>query len=155
MTEPHDHPNVIARPPLIYGVSILSGAVVELVWPSPVLPDALATTLGVLGVACALPLFALAARRFMAAGTPLPTNKTPTRIVVSGPYRFSRNPIYLAFSLLHLGIALWVNSAWLLLALAITLVVMTRGVILREEAYLADRFGDEYLRYKALVRRWL
>jgi len=75
-------------------------------------------------------------------------------IVRTGPYRFSRNPIYLAFSLLHLGISLWVNSAWLLSTLALAITVMTYLVIPREERYLERRFGEDYLQYKAVVRRW-
>ena len=73
----------------------------------------------------------------------------------TGPYRFSRNPIYLAFSLLQLGIALWVNSLWLVLALLASVAVMSLVVIPREERYLEARFPSEYPSYKAAVRRWL
>lgn len=155
MSEAIDSPNVIARPPLIYLVSLLAGSLLELFWPAPFAPGLAATLVGIALVIGALVLFSLAARRFQAAGTPLPTNQTPQRIVQDGPYGWSRNPIYLAMTLLHLGIALWVNSLWLLLALAITFGVMVVGVILREERYLAARFGEEYLSYKARVRRWL
>ncbi len=150
-----DNPGVIARPPIIYLVSILAGCVLEIFWPLPVVPPRLGVVLGLPLVVTGASLFALAVRRFLRAGTPLPAHETPTVIVQSGPYQWSRNPIYLGFSLLHLGIALWANSAWLLLTLAATLVLMTYGVILREERYLAARFGEEYLSYKARVRRWL
>ncbi|MFI5210728.1 MAG: methyltransferase family protein, partial [Gemmatimonadales bacterium] len=69
--------------------------------------------------------------------------------------RFSRNPMYVGMTLLYLGIALWANSLWPLLLLPAVLVVMRRGVIAREEAYLERRFGDEYRSYRARVRRWL
>jgi protein-S-isoprenylcysteine O-methyltransferase Ste14 len=75
--------------------------------------------------------------------------------VRTGPYRFSRNPIYLAFSLLQLGIALWVNSLWFVLTLLAAVAVMSRVVIPREERYLEARFPSEYSPYKASVRRWI
>jgi protein-S-isoprenylcysteine O-methyltransferase Ste14 len=80
---------------------------------------------------------------------------SPTAIVRTGPYRFSRNPIYLAFSVFQLGIAIWVNSLWLLATLAGALALIHYVVIPREEQYLERRFGAEYLDYKASVRRWL
>ena len=72
----------------------------------------------------------------------------------TGPYRFSRNPIYLAFSLLQLGIALWVNSLWLAVTLLGAVAVMSFVVIPREERYLEARFPAEYSSYRATVRRW-
>jgi len=75
--------------------------------------------------------------------------------VQSGPYRLSRNPIYLAFSILVLGLACWLNSLWLLATLAAAVSLMAFVVIPREEHYLERRFGAEYLGYKARVRRWL
>jgi len=75
--------------------------------------------------------------------------------VRAGPYRFSRNPIYLAFSLLHLGIAIWVNSLWLVATLVASVAVIAWVVIPREEQYLERRFGAEYVEYKKSVRRWV
>lgn len=150
-----DTAGVLARPPLLYLGSILIGSALELVRPLPFAPPSLEATLGGPLVVAALVLFAFSVREFRAAGTPLPTNRPSRAIVRSGPYRLSRNPIYVAFSLLHLGIAIWANGAWLLATLAVTLLVMSYGVIAREERYLARRFGEEYLAYKASVRRWL
>jgi protein-S-isoprenylcysteine O-methyltransferase Ste14 len=89
------------------------------------------------------------------ARTPVPGNEPTSAIVQSGPYRFTRNPIYLAFSVLVLGIACWVNSIWLLGTLAAAVSLMSFVVIPREERYLERRFRAEYLEYKAKVRRWL
>ncbi len=75
-------------------------------------------------------------------------------IITNGPYRFSRNPIYLSFTLLQLGLGMWANSAWLVGMLIPTLVLMSYGVIAREERYMARKFRDEYLQYKRAVRRW-
>jgi len=106
-------------------------------------------------VVAAVALFSGSVGKFRAAGTPVPGNKPTTVIVRAGPYRFSRNPIYLAFSLLHLGIAIWVNGLWLVATLIAALAVMAYVVIPREEEYLERRFGAEYLDYKNSVRRWV
>ena len=86
---------------------------------------------------------------------PVPGNRRATTIVRTGPYRFSRNPIYLAFSLLQLGLAFWVNSLGLLITLVPAIALMSFVVIPREERYLEARFPAEYVPYKASVRRWL
>ena len=152
---PPDVAGVVARPPLVYLTSILVGTGLHLVWPIRVFPDAVGLPVGGGLLFVGIALFMLAARQFLAVGTPLPTNQPTRAIVAKGPYRFTRNPIYLSMTLVHLGIALWINDAWLLCTLAVTLFVMSRGVIAREERYLARRFGDEYLRYKSSVRRWI
>jgi protein-S-isoprenylcysteine O-methyltransferase Ste14 len=143
------------RPPLLFLASIAVGCALEWAWPLPIVPAPLERALGAPLIAAAAFLFAWAVREFQAAGTPLPTRRPTTTIVTTGPYRFSRNPIYLSFTLLHLGVALWVDGGWLLMTLAVTLIVLTRGVIAREERYLARRFGQEYLAYRDSVRRWL
>jgi protein-S-isoprenylcysteine O-methyltransferase Ste14 len=79
----------------------------------------------------------------------------PTVIVRTGPYSFSRNPIYLAFSLFQLGIAIWVNSVWLVATLVGAVALVHFVVIPREEQYMERKFGPQYLAYKASVGRWL
>ena len=150
-----DTPGVIAPPPLIYLGSILLGAAIHHFWPAPFFPAGAGPMVGGVLIGAAAAIFVLAFRQFQRAGTPVPTRRPTRTIVRSGPYRFTRNPIYLAFTLLHLGVAIWVNSAWLLLTLAITLVVIRAGVIAREEKYLVRKFGAEYESYRSAVRRWL
>src|SRR5437773_5216971 len=108
----------LIRPPLVYLTSLVSGAVIQLATPFPFLPGTLAVSLGAPLVVVAITLFAYSVTTFRAAGTPVPARKPTTMIVRTGPYRFSRNPIYLAFSLLQFGISIWVNSVWLLATLA-------------------------------------
>lgn len=144
----------IVRPPLVYLSSIVTGLVLEFALPMPFLPRPLSAPIGSSFVVVALVLFSFSVRKFRAAGTPVPGNKPTTVIVWTGPYRFSRNPIYLAFSLLQLGIAIWVNSLWLIVTLIAAVALMASVVIPREERYLEERFGAEYLDYKASVRRW-
>jgi protein-S-isoprenylcysteine O-methyltransferase Ste14 len=145
----------VARPPLVYLSSIALGVIFHLVRPVSLLPRSASPRLGGPAVLLAIGLFLFAVRTFRAAGTPVPGNRPTTTIVRTGPYRFSRNPIYLAFSLLQLGIALWVNSLWLVLTLLAAVAVMSLVVIPREERYLEARFPSEYSPYRASVRRWL
>jgi protein-S-isoprenylcysteine O-methyltransferase Ste14 len=85
-----------------------------------------------------------------------PKPHKPTRaIVTSGPFRYTRNPIYVSFTLVQLGVALWAASGWILLLLLPVLVTIRYGVIAREEDYLERKFGDEYVSYRRSVRRWL
>jgi protein-S-isoprenylcysteine O-methyltransferase Ste14 len=145
----------VVRPPLVYLSLVVAGTGLDVVWPLPFLPHALAVPVGGSLVVIALALFSYSVMRFRAAHTSVPGNKPTTVIVRTGPYRFGRNPIYLAFSLLHLGIAICVNSLWLIGTLIAAVALMALVVIPREERYLAARFGAEYLDYKASVRRWL
>ena len=145
----------LLRPPFVYLSAILAGVALDFIRPLRLLPDEVGALIGLPIAVAALVLFVLSVRRFTAAGTPVPANRPTTAIVRSGPYRWSRNPIYVAFSMLQLGIASWLNSAWVLGTLAVALGLMTWVVIPREERYLERKFGSEYLEYKAKVRRWI
>ncbi len=89
------------------------------------------------------------------AGTNIETHRPTETIVTDGPYRYSRNPLYIGLMSLYSGAAVMGDSLWVLGLLAPLLVVMHFGVILREEAYLERKFGDVYRAYRARVRRWL
>jgi protein-S-isoprenylcysteine O-methyltransferase Ste14 len=145
----------MARPPLVYGAAMVTGVFLEFGWPLPCLPRLLAALLGSVLVVVAVVVFAYAIRQFQTAGTPVPGNKPTTVLVRTGPYRCSRNPIYVAFSLFQLGIASWVNSVWLIATLIAAVALMAAVVIPREERYLERRFGADYVDYKRSVRRWL
>lgn len=145
----------LVRPPLVYLAAIALGLVINALWPVPLAPRSIGTPVGTLLTLVAVTLFLSAVRTFRRAGTPLPGNRPATTIVRTGPYRFSRNPIYLAFSLLQVGLAFWVNGLGLLITLVPAVALMSSLVIPREERYLEKRFPSEYLPYKASVRRWL
>ena len=145
----------LARPPVIYLGSIALGVAIHFAWPVPLVPGDIGMPVGVVVTLAAVALFISAVRTFRAAGTPVPGNLPTTTIVRAGPYRFSRNPIYLAFSLLQLGLCFWVNGLGLLITLVPAVALMSLVVIPREERYLEARFPSEYLPYKASVRRWL
>ena len=145
----------LVRPPLVYLGAIALGVVIHLATPVRLVAPGTGFLLGSIATAGAIALFVLSVRTFRAAGTPVPGNLPTTTIVRSGPYRFTRNPIYLAFSLLQIGLALLVNSAWLLLTLVPAAALMAFVVVPREERYLEARFPLEYPAYKGSVRRWL
>src|SRR5262245_21905881 len=145
----------LIRPPLVYLRAIVVGLAIHAVWPVRLVPPAFGTAVGLVLTLGAIALFVSAVRTFRAAGTPVPGNEPTTTIVRTGPYRFSRNPIYLAFSLLQLGLAFWVNSVGVLLMLIPAHVLMSLVVIPREERYLEAKFPSDYLAYKSSVRRWL
>jgi protein-S-isoprenylcysteine O-methyltransferase Ste14 len=150
-----DTANVIALPPLIYLVPLALGLLLHAIRPIALVPRALSRVVGPALIAMALMVGASAFATLRQAGTPTDPREATTTIVVAGPYRVTRNPIYLAFALLYAGITVLVNTLWAALLLPCVLVIMRRGVIDREERYLQRRFGDDYLRYKARVRRWI
>src|SRR5262249_17053926 len=121
----------LIRPPFVYLVAVLVGSVLQIAWPlhfrpspaAPLVAASVAAAAAVL-VAAAAASFVASVRQFRAAGTPVPGDSPSTTVVNSGPYRFSRNPIYVAFSLLQLGIATWTDSVWLLVTLAGAVAVM-------------------------------
>jgi protein-S-isoprenylcysteine O-methyltransferase Ste14 len=153
--KPSGGPNVIALPPLILGAAIALGLIMNFFWPLKFLPRVLAVSLGLLIVLGAVALGLLAVREMRAANTPLDVRKTPARIVTSGVFQMSRNPIYLGMVLLCAGIAFLANALWLLIAAALLAAILQKGVIEPEEAYLERNFGEDYLCYRAKVRRWL
>ena len=145
----------LIRPPFVYLGSIGLGLLVHFFWPVQLLPASVSVPIGVMVVLMAGGLFISAVRTFRKAGTPIPGNRPTTAIVRTGAYGFSRNPIYLAFTLFQVGLAAWVNSLGVLLTLVPALALMVLVVIPREERYLEARFPSEYPPYKRAVRRWL
>ncbi len=145
---------VLAPPPLIYAGPLAVGLLLNRWHVVRLLPARLAAPVGIalllLGL-IAVPAV-LAFRRMNTSPEPW---KPTTAMVTTGPYRLTRNPMYLGFTLLYLGTTCWVNTVWPLILLPLVLVTMHYGVITREETYLERLFGEEYLTYKRRVRRWL
>lgn len=150
----HRGPDVIAHPPLLYLGPLVAGSLLDRVAPLPPLP-ARARRLGLPAVAAGVALGVWFARTMHAARTPVDPRHAPTAIVTGGPFARTRNPGYLGMALVYAGISLAANRRWPLLALPGVLALVDRGVVRREEAYLAERFGAEYAEYAARVPRWL
>jgi protein-S-isoprenylcysteine O-methyltransferase Ste14 len=151
-----DTAQVIIRPPFAWGLAVIAGLALNWLVPLPFLPAELpAGWLGAMVFVLALALFAWAIVTLTKAGSNVPTSQPTTTVAETGPYRFTRNPIYLGMFLGLIGLAIAFNSLWLLLTLVPFALVIRYGVVAREEAYLDRKFGHIYRRYRARVRRWL
>ena len=149
---------VICPPPLVFLAGLVLGLGADWLFALPHLPegsDAGGLWLGSAFGASGLFLILWSGRRFIGAGTPLPPYRPTTALVTEGPYRRSRNPIYLGMALIYLGVVCATASLGALVLLPVVILVMEVGVIRREERYLERRFGEAYRAYKSRVRRWL
>ena len=150
-----DHAGVRFPPPFVYLSFLVAGLLLSRVRPLTVVPASYATAFGVALIVVAVAVAVAGFRELRRHETTVRPDQPSSTIVNSGPYRFTRNPLYVSLATLYLGIGLWKNSLWVILLLVPLLFVMTRQVIAREEAYLERAFGDTYLNYKSQVRRWL
>ena len=150
-----DNPGVIAPPPLIYAGALIAGLLANRRYRIPFLPRPLARALGWPLVVCGLAIGLLGEREMRRAETNTNPYKPATTLVTDGPFRFTRNPLYLSMTLLYGGISTLANALPAALLLPIVLHLMRRGVIEREERYLEGKFGDVYLQYKVKAPRWI
>jgi protein-S-isoprenylcysteine O-methyltransferase Ste14 len=150
-----DSPGVIAFPPLVFAGSLALGFLVQFFVPLHLFASPPPKWIGGV-VALASAVLAKWGETVMRrAGTNIKPSQPTTAIVQTGPFRFSRNPLYISLTLFYLGVCLMFNALWPLLLLPPLLVVVQRGIIYREERYLEAKFGEEYRDYRRRVRRWL
>lgn len=151
----NDHPDVVALPPFIYLAFLAAGLVLEFFWRTHVFTPTVRLTIGPLLFVAGMLLGFRAYRAFQRAETNVEVYKPANALVTTGPYRYTRNPIYISLTLAYIGGALLADSLWVLGLLVPVLAIIHYGVILREEQYLRSKFGATYERYQAAVRRWL
>jgi protein-S-isoprenylcysteine O-methyltransferase Ste14 len=156
VTEPTDHAGVIAPPPVLYAGALIASFVLRRFWPAPISGGATwvvlaGVALGLLGVG--LVVWGLVTMR--SAGTNVDPRKETTAIVADGPFRVTRNPLYVGLTLIYLGLTLGFDVWWGLVLLVPLLIVMHFGVVCREERYLERKFGDDYRQYKRRVARYI
>ena len=151
-----DNPGVIAFPPLILLASAVISALVHFfVIRLPIMSYSACLVCGIALVVLAPTLALSAVVTMKKAGTNVNPAEPALTIVRSGPYRLTRNPMYLALCLLQVALGFFLND-WITLLFVVPLtVIMHYGVILREERYLTAKFGEPYLELKRAVRRWL
>jgi protein-S-isoprenylcysteine O-methyltransferase Ste14 len=150
------HPGVDFPPPFLYAAAFLAGYAAHRAYPLIMGGDRRSVEVaGVLLVAAWAGIMAWAFATFLRARTNILPNRPATRLVTSGPYRHTRNPMYVSLALLYAGGALLLGDWWPLFFLPLVLVTIDRLVIAREERYLLDAFGGHYDAYCRRVRRWI
>ncbi len=150
-----DNAGVAFPPPLMLLLMFVAGFVLRVVLPLSFLPAQMAWMAGPAIVITAFVFFFWAAVTMRRGGGSIPTGE-PTEVILShGPYRFSRNPIYVSMIALLIGAGIWANGLWCIGFAVVAVFLLSWGVISREEAYLERKFGTEYTAYKSVVRRWL
>lgn len=153
---PLSDPGVHVPPPFIYAGGILAGWLLNRWVPLPI--SATSETRHFFSGMCFafwLGLMLAAFESFRRAGTTFLPNRPATALVTSGPYRLTRNPMYLSMALLYVGVTLFLNSWWMVLLFPVVILVIDRIVIAREERYLEHAFPGAYTAYRARVRRWI
>ena len=150
-----DNAGVVAPAPVIYGTAIAVGLAAEFALPIALLPRPVGFWLGGVIIAISIPIVVSAFRALARARTAFDVRKSTTSIVTDGAFRYSRNPTYLSLTLLHVGVALVLGSLWVLLMVVPAVAAIHWSIVLREERYLAAKFGEEYRSYTTKVRRWI
>jgi protein-S-isoprenylcysteine O-methyltransferase Ste14 len=150
-----DRADVIVSPTMIFAGVLVLGFGLDMIWPAAFLPEGWGLPLGLIVIFAAVNIKLYAAREMVRVKTNLNIRKPANDLATSGLYGVSRNPLYIGMILLNIGIGCIVNSWWILLLSAGLAAALQKGVIEPEEAYLEQKFGDKYLRYKARVRRWI
>jgi protein-S-isoprenylcysteine O-methyltransferase Ste14 len=151
-------PSIHIPPPLILLAGFLAGMGLDWLIPLSIVPTThslvwVIVKWGLIGLGIAFGLSGFLT--FVRARTGILPNQPVTQFVVHGPYRFSRNPMYVGLTLAYAGFALHLNSLWPLLTLPLALWVLWKLIIQKEEAYLAETYGDVYTLYQKRVRRWI
>ncbi len=155
--ESADNPGVVVWPPLLFAGVV--GVVLALDgWmplPLPMLSGSVAGAIGTVLLAAGGGLDAAGLWTMRRAGTHVSPSRPATALVVSGPFRFSRNPLYVGIFVLFIGMAFAKDTLWALIVLVPLALVVHYGVVLREERYLEAKFGEDYRAYCRAVRRYL
>jgi len=155
MDDASETAGVLAPPPLIFAGPLVAALAASRFVPLPALPSVPSRMAGAGLLAAAAALRPSAFRRMRAGGTNVNPYRPTSAIIDEGPFRYSRNPMYVSMALIYAGTSLLARKTLPFLLLPGVLDVMHGGVIAREEAYLERKFGAPYLAYKSRVRRWL
>lgn len=155
VASPDDHPRVVIFPPLLFLLVVITGVglqwLLPIAWPLP----GISRWVGGLLVLAGLALVTWARTCFTRAGTNVSPRRSSTIIVMHGPYRFSRNPMYVAMIITLAGAAFGLRWGWGLALIPVLWLMLRFGVIAREESYLEEKFADAYQDYRQRVRRWM
>ncbi len=150
-----DHTGLRVLPPVLFVVALGLGALLHWLWPFRFLPEIARFSAGPLLIAASIAVMPWVFRAFRRAETPYDVRRAARALVTSGPFRYSRNPGYVALIVFAVGVALVADNIWMLIATTLATVYLHRRVVLAEERHLQARFGEPYRLYKRRVRRWV
>jgi protein-S-isoprenylcysteine O-methyltransferase Ste14 len=153
--DPMQKPSVKIIPPLVYLAGIVIGFLASVWMPTKVAPNLLGWTVGGILIFCGAVLTGSAVSKFKDTGTTARPDRAASTLVIAGPYKITRNPMYLGMAFVYAGIAIAGQSVWALILLPVVLILIRRRAIEPEEAFLERRFGTDYIAYKEKVRRWI
>src|ERR1700730_12010838 len=152
MSDPNPgSPNVKIIPPLVYLAGLVIGFLANIWMPITVVSYLVTWAVGGILIICGAVLTGSALFKFKDVGTTVRPDRAASTLVIAGPYKLTRNPMYLGLAFVYLGIAIAGQSVWALILLPVVLLVVQRGAIEPEEAFLEKRFDAEYISYKENV----
>jgi protein-S-isoprenylcysteine O-methyltransferase Ste14 len=155
MTTRSDSPGVWFPPPLWYALAVFIGVLLDRLLPLPIAAGGMTAIAGGIFVVGGVTLAFVSVGRFRRSKTSIVPIRSADTLVLHGPYRYTRNPMYVSLALLTIGCGLLLATWWPIVLLVPTLAIVQRFVIRPEEQYLRSRFRTEYDDYTRRVRRWL
>jgi protein-S-isoprenylcysteine O-methyltransferase Ste14 len=155
MSDRADNPGVRVPPPVLYALAVLVGYLLNQRWPLRISGGASVQALAWLLAGVWLALTVSSIGNFRRSRTSIVPIRPATTLVIAGPYRFTRNPMYVGLAVLTVALGLFLDSWWPIVLLVPVLFVVRAFVIAPEERYLERRFGADYVAYTQRVRRWL
>jgi protein-S-isoprenylcysteine O-methyltransferase Ste14 len=150
-----DSPGVWFPPPLLYALVVFVGVLLDRRWPWPIAAGPLNRIGGIVCIVAGLALAVASVGRFRRSHTSLVPIRPADALVLSGPYRYTRNPMYVSLALLTIACGLFLTTWWPIALLLPALAIVQQFIIAPEERYLRRRFGADYDAYTHRVRRWL
>ncbi len=150
-----NNPSGAIRPPIFMVLWAISSFALQRLWPIELPDPAPVVWSGAVLIVAGALLMGWTQIVFSKHGTAVAHSRPTTALVTDGPFRFTRNPIYLAMLMIFAGLAAAYGNGWALVMTVLFMLALIRYTIRREEDYLAEKFGTDYTRYRESVRRWL
>ena len=152
-----ERPNRVPWPPILLVLAIAIGFTLDALLPfrPDILDGSVASALGAALIVAALGLDVWVSITFRRARTTILPHRGSDALVTDGPFKFSRNPIYVGNVLILVGVGLLGGTLWHVLLVPLLVLAVTQLAIVREEAHLARRFPDAWASYSKQARRWL